>query len=114
MTFELAKKLKDSGFKGWEDRENLGQSVEPDGRIRNTLLCTDKSVYHPTLSELIEACGNFLHSISRSSGIDKEGRTVKTWCAEARDPENDQILMCSDEKTIEEAVANLWLEINKK
>ncbi len=61
---------------------------------------------YPTLSELIDACGGrFAELSSASSPIDHP------WTASGR-PIRDMI--CGHGETKEEAVANLWLVLNKK
>lgn len=85
MNYELAKQLKDAGFP-WK-----GPFFENEEYYRE---------YYPTLSELIEACGDkfdALVSSERSGG----------WMA------TDGRGLSGDGSTPEEAVANLWLELNK-
>lgn len=88
ITYELAKQLKDAGFKGsekWEDNGDFFKSPTPT----------------PTLTELIEACGKkFKH-------LDKEGNKWYAYNISG---------YAKDEggATPEEAVANLWLSLNKK
>lgn len=87
MTYELAKQLKDAGFphsKYWQI-------------INGNMWCDDSEA--PTLSELIEACG------------DGFGYLEKNFSWWARDSE-EQFLECRG-KTPEEAVAKLWLTLNK-
>lgn len=122
MTYELAKELKDAGFPqpdasyqgtykyfpvGFTDREFLDFTDEQKKSM---------SFYIPTLSELIEACGNiFLWKFE------------KEWCAGYHDPEDNRgewdncYIDLSFVKgkigygsTPEEAVARLWLALNKK
>lgn len=95
MTYELAKQLKDTGF---IQKENTYCS---DDRGEGKL-----GVYIPTLSELIEACGIQFCELEkcipaqlcswRAHGLNKNGEIFK------------------DGSTPEEAVANLWLELNKQ
>ncbi len=86
MNYELAKQLKDAGFPQTGDNQN---GYANDGG------------YEPLLSELIEACGDKFMDLHYFSD-------TKTWLA------------VSDENTTarsstpEEAVANLWLALNKK
>lgn len=92
MTYELAKQLKDAGF---PQKENTYWKNE---RGEGTL-----GVYAPTLSELIEACGEEFYSIRK--------QTLK-YCAES--VASDDRFFQAKGSTPEEAVANLWLELNKK
>jgi hypothetical protein len=92
MTYELAKRLREAGFPGsdqWHlDKGELHYHPEEIG---------------PTLSELIEACGNGFFGLNR---LEKD-----QWSCHFMEDEN-----ASGEpvyKTPEEAVANLWLELNK-
>lgn len=102
MTYELAKKLKDSGFPiklklrdSWHGEIiYFGGDVNEEGvRLHFTA---------PTLSELIEACGKDFYSISRIN----DEPTFE--CAS-----RGSLEIYKFGKTPEEAVANLWLEINK-
>ena len=95
MNYELAKKLKDAGFpqKRHYDIVDFLSEPLPDGTY-------DKNdfVAIPTLEELIEACGN---AFTRLFHVEKR------WGAG-----NKVFFMTGD--TSSEAVANLWLELNKK
>lgn len=92
MKYKLAKKLKDVGFP-----QNLGittsfqeQGLAPDpidGRI---------GLYTPTLSELIEACGEDFFQLTKGSDI---------WYAEGDIVGTDKVTG----STPEEAVANLYI-----
>jgi hypothetical protein len=62
-----------------------------------------KPVAYPTLSELIEACGDEFGSLSFVNG--------KYWSVTGG-PRG--ICINTEGKTTEEAVARLWLELNKK
>jgi hypothetical protein len=91
MNYELAKKLRDAGY------EQHGAT----------------ELYIPSLSELIEACGKpfVLHS-PKSKDISEEyyQPSETEWTAYYQD---DRFLK-EFGSTPEEAVANLWLELNKK
>lgn len=101
MNYTLAKQLKDAGFQlrlvigagSWNgDKVFFDNGVDVTGEKIGFL--------PPTLSELIEACGErfmYLHK--------KEGE----WLAEDRTFEFQK-----RGPTPEEAVANLWLELKKK
>ena len=101
MTYETAKKLKDAGFPQatggfyyWSREEdcNKGQLITP--------FYDERTITHtikiPTLSELIKACGNEFEQLYK----DAVG-----WGAVA-----EKIGLG---KTPEEAVANLWLKLEK-
>ena len=104
MNYELAKKLKDTGFPQkskyegdicqYDNLHHLGYYISKD----------NKNVYVPTLSELIEACGDrfsFLAVLQGTQG--------KIWRASVPGE-----VFWWNGSTPEEAVANLWLELNKK
>jgi len=90
MTYELAKQLKDAGFPGGED-----WAMKDNG---------SNLYYIATLSELIEACGDDFILLMHSTNL----------------PENDAWVVWKKTggmtfgKTPEEAVAKLWLELNRK
>lgn len=100
MNYELAKKLKDAGFpqvgKGkliWFETQDLLDKY-PD----------EEQFYIPTLSELIEACNNDASEfILRRRVFD-----IEDWMA------SKETGICVVAPSPEEAVANLWLELNKK
>ena len=96
MNYELAKQLREAGFpnsKDWDiggfDENGLPEMI--DGVL-------------PTLSELIEACGDNIYSIYRHKKDE--------WQAHSNSDQWDTEI--THGKTPEEAVARLWLEINKK
>lgn len=93
MNYELAKQLKDAGF--------------PQRQRKGTFpwkLTKKEDCYVPTLSELIEACGDDLEEIKQM----KESDLVSyKWEAYT----NGYYVVGS---TPEEAVANLWIALNKK
>ncbi len=96
MNYELAKKLKDVGFRqnGTDLRENnFG------GR--------DTYILYPTLSELIEVCGDSFCSLSKIEDTGYFSATgQKTYLA-------SPLIRIDDCKSPEEAVANLWLKLNE-
>lgn len=98
MTYELAKKLRDQGFPQID-----GDYVFDNGlhaRIKNVDgLVLDGAYYSPSLSELIEACGDNLVDLTR---------TDEGWAT------NLEAGGTSNGKTPEEAVARLWLALNNK
>ena len=109
MQYELAKELKDAGFPQL-DYSCILQDLE-DVAIQDK---NDSSVwyYKPTLSELIEACGeNF--ELTDCFGVLRDVESNKLWLARKhygieKPPE------LGDGATPEEAVAKLWLALNKK
>ncbi len=124
MIYELAKKLEDAGFpqgfKGAFDdsqgeyfcgeSEELAKSVwiSLEEYEEGTVCDGEWKLYskNPTLSELIEACGDEFDSLKRLPASN-------SWVAlRMHDGENDQVPCFG--ATPEEAVANLYLAINKK
>lgn len=108
MTYEFAKKLKDAGFKqyGKGDHELSSYSAYTSGDSDSPA----EKVYFPTLSELIEACGNELRSIYRYRTKEGEVR----WEAILIEDPWDESKGFTVGSTPEEAVANLWLALQKK
>lgn len=97
ITYEIAGKLKEAGFpqKG-NSIDYFGvESVSEDGKITG-------KYYIPTLSELIHACSKEFSSLNHW----KYSNTRKWSCGFGN-------TMITGE-TPEDAVAMLWLEINKK
>ena len=113
INYELAKRLKDAGFplemshESWEIRCKNGikkQLLSP-----YFVFIEGDNYSIPTLSELIEACGEdfhcLVHVIDGEIDSDREfwsagkGALVKDW---------------SNGSTPEEAVAMLWLALNQK
>lgn len=92
MTYELAKKLKDAEFK-----QGNVNGQECDEFI--------KGCYVPTLSDLIEACGDRFGTL--------ENKWMLGWECKEQFAFNTISDIAIIGKTPEEAVAKLWLEINK-
>lgn len=114
ITYELAKQLKDAGFQQGGD----GYAIFEDGDKINVsfLGCGNiPSVYVPTLSELIEACGE-------EEAKYKTRFLLKTpfngmWEAQFGEDMNDGsgfVPIRVEGKTPEEAVARLWIELNRQ
>lgn len=119
MNYELAKKLKDAGFP-----QNQNNIPELRVEISNEVYHDDKPgvfhkiAYSPTLSESIEACGDRFYNLVRfKEKYMKDELGKVTWLAykidEGEKTDNSSNYMCKG-STPEEAVANLWLKLNKK
>lgn len=90
MNYDLAKELEDAGF---------GTGVTHIEMMRS-----EKETYYPTLTELIKACGG--HAKFKLSWVQKFG----TWKAMIADIGATHAIG----DTPEEAVARLWLAVNKR
>ena len=102
MHYELAKQLSDAGFpQGGE-----GKWVPPPDII---IARREDRVYVPTLSELIEACGSNFQALFREPD---------RWTAQqelpAKDPRGVKFHIVPTAVTPEDAMALLWLALNKK
>lgn len=99
MNYELCKELKDAGFPQ-RYMESRGTDIyyDTDGDLSDYGY-NDKDTYRPPLSELIEACGGDLKLISHCPAL-PDGHQ---WCV------NKEL-----GSTLEEAVAHLYLALNKK
>jgi len=104
MNYELAKQLFDSGFKNeGNDAERENHRIQ-DGSLHGTNFGV------PTLSELIEACGERFMQLSKVYGVRiSDHVSVPQWLAIAVHLKEYVI-----GDTPEEAVARLWLAINSK
>jgi hypothetical protein len=106
MNYTLAKELKEAGFP--QEERHAGNAYQWDAQE-----ITDdgkEHVYYPTLEELIEACGYSFKSIQRhKTKVSPEG---DEWCVVFRQCKGKFRKVWG--KTAIEAVAKLWLAINKK
>lgn len=101
MDYQLAKELKNAGF---PQKEHNGFSG-----IIPVMNGAEKTSYYPSLSELIEACGGKNFGLCRNNARTEE----KAWGA------FDHCIYelaenFGDGSTPSEAVARLWLALNKK
>lgn len=96
MTYELAKELKEAGFKyDW----CTDMAATPPTDCPST--CEQMGCY-PTLSELIEACGEQFRYLIRDGE-----KSWRAWGIQGYELKHNYL-------TPEEAVARLWLALNKK
>lgn len=115
ITYVLAKELKTAGFPqiqgmcgyfATEDSTTRLRCAESTG-YNDGLLNTNKEVvYFPALSELIEACGEDLYSIQFIENIPG----TKCYVLSSLPGNHHPVFSSMDP---EEAVARLWLELNK-
>ena len=111
MDYALAKELEDAGF------PQPGRGSDYDGIMLHTPNCKgwdgpsdctyETRAYAPTLYELIEACGKKFMSLRK---VWNENGEICNWIAEADDGPNPTATIGT---TLEEAVARLWLQLNK-
>lgn len=104
MTYELAKQLKDEGFPLKEVPKGI--KTEREAFIFNS----SEIFYVPTLSELIEACGEDFRSLRKEGGI----WWAITIYAEMPLYKGDKPCTAIKGYSPEEAVAKLWIELNRK
>ena len=113
MTYELAKELKEAGFpmiKWWvkfDDDKHVVFAVDSSSGTRFVVHVGKEGWILPTLSELIEACGEL--GLFNSLTYCGEGE----WEAVGITKETN-IELDGRGLTPEEAVARLWLALNKK
>ena len=98
ISYELLKKLRDSGYPLREVPERYLDKIVVD-RGENALASTieSKHYYHPILEELIEACG---YGVVISYDADKYIAAKEATIVKNQSPS--------------ETVANLWLALNKE
>lgn len=92
ITYELTKQLKEAGFE-----EIIGKPM-----------FIEDDFFPPSISELIESCGDNFLSLD-SPFIE----TNSGWCAVGMS-NGDRLYIKQEGLTPEEAVAKLWLKLNKK
>jgi hypothetical protein len=110
MNYELAKQLKDAGFPQNTDNQVLHPFFCTGWDKGNKCTKKDQCTV-PTLSELIEACGGEFLDLSTIEGKDYVWEACgKYYCCD----EHGEGRKFGEGKTPEEAVAKLWLELNKK
>ncbi len=117
MDYKLAKQLKDAGFKqeGFGD-SHCGCMDTPTKKV-TAEDCRKEHVYFPTLSELIEACGDRFRTLLL--GIEGYPNKEERWTCHG-DEEADGWDEINDwrgsfnGKTPDIAVAKLYLKLNKK
>ena len=112
MTYKKCKELKDAGFP--QDGNNITsfQGEAETVYVNSIDSGSNDYCYVPTLSELIEACGEGFHSLHKVGlGFRADGRKVTDTPKDIA--EWDKMSIIEIGLTPEEAVANLWLNLNK-
>ena len=105
MTYELCKQLKDAGFPQiiriqTSYYKNNGEEQHPSYSVDG-----GDCIVNPTFSELIKECGEKFYALNFNRGF-----KIK-WMAEG--VLSDDTIIGEAARTPEEAVAKLWLELNK-
>lgn len=100
INYKLAKKLEEARYPQGYNNETELLGIRP-GIVGSKC----QSYYSPSLSELIEACNEYgwFRSLTHDKGSD-------VWNAEYA----SMVVKNAFGKTPEEAVARLWLKLNKK
>jgi len=109
MNYELTKELKEAGFP--QGCTGNGYFVDNQGVEYKGGEHWKQFNYVPTLSELIEACGADDICLSREDGTWKAMYGNSSEVAVLNEWDGDY---CATGNSIEEAVARLWLALNKK
>lgn len=104
MNYELAKQLKEAGFPLTPTSSQESPQLETD------LVIDHVRYQYPTLSELIKACPKEINGYYFNLSANSQG-----WIAVYEQWESEFIeTLTSEGKTPEEAVARLYLALNKK
>lgn len=106
MNYELAKQLKDAGFPQITNNHDYYTNVGMIFRMWSTRPLKGDEIFIPTLSELIKACGDEFISLDKLVHEEKNN-----WKARGKITKSKLVHIAGS--TPEEAVAKLWLELNK-
>ena len=120
FNYKLAKQLKDAGF---EYGNKLHTAIKKDNSPRLIGDNPDEEyILVPTLSSLIEACGKEFRKLQYFTIANNNGEIIEvdTWYADGRTSHHpvpigniNDLNVTGKGTTPEEAVAKLWLELNK-
>ena len=112
MKYELAKALKDTGF----PQNGLNTCTYRNCRCHNKKKCSGcdicMRVRIPSLSELIEACGNDLKYIAKITIRTGESKVTDGWEV-CQNVDKNEIAFAIQEFTLEEALAKFYIALHK-
>jgi len=111
ITYELAKKLKDAGFNSKEVKKYSYKDgkFHDDYDVPDGLLLPD-----PTLSELIEACGDKFENLKRDGNSGEYAWRTNYIYDSGQEYDDYACTSEANGSSPEEAVANLYLSLNSK
>lgn len=101
MNYELAKKLKDAGFPTKEPNCDCSILWKSDKNYQKHINESHYYDWEPILEELLDACGDRIMLNHNESGL---------WTASKH---GEQLYIAEISENREEAVARLWLALNK-
>lgn len=110
MNYELCKKLKDAGFPLEAASLADYRTNKPSFEYGVDFIGRKGVWLYPALKKLIEECKEDFHALFRIVHVNIQDLD-KRWKASARAKKSTQLHTFGS--TPEEAVANLWLELNK-
>lgn len=116
LTYELCKKLKEAGFP-FREVEDYQPANGERVIIKQPFINFEdgKFYWQPTLSELIEACGDDFDRLQQTRMFDQKINRLERWSAwKIRSKKDHFENIAFGGKTPEEAVANLFLALHKK
>ena len=119
MNYELAKQLKDAGFPQTGLKYTWyyeGNSLHNSGEKYLDVKNNPKRIISPSLSELIEACGDKFGGLEYWRTCIEPNERWECYSEQYTKMIEDihYLEFCVYGSTPEEAVAKLWLELNKK
>ena len=130
INYKMAKALKEAGFK-YKAPETYQEAYTSGGKLAymdcdkggvfwldNDVLDEEDLIFIPTLSELIDACGKRFAKLTRLIPPNPRKARRQLWLAygfelEPIDNTAPKPMISEMGKTPEEAVAKLWLKLNK-
>lgn len=115
LNYDLCTRLKEARFPQQLNEGDLICKHSDDPSLAHRFGCREDKIYKPTLSELIEACGDDFDRLQQSRLFDQKISRIQQWSAwkiRTKKDHFENIVFVGS--TPEEAVANLYLELNQK